>query len=117
MFDPPHLLKSSRNNFFNYRIVFGNKIIESKYLKQFYNSDSQRTHCLAPNLTEKHMNPGPFQKMKVKFASQVFSKTVICAMTTCMADGSIQNTTTSTIQFIDSATCSDDLYIKYNTRR
>jgi len=38
MFDPPHLLTSTRNNFFNYRLVSEDKIIESKYLKQFYNS-------------------------------------------------------------------------------
>lgn len=77
MFNPPHLLKSTRNNFFNYRFVSGDKIIESKYLKQFYNSDVQKTYYLAPKLTEKHINPSPFQKMKVKFASQVFNKTVV----------------------------------------
>lgn len=113
MFDPPHLLKSTRNNFFNYRLVSEDKIIESKHLKQFYNSDAQRTHRLAPKLTEKHMNPGPFQKMKVKFASQVFSKTVVCAMTTCMTDGSLPNTAASTIEFIDEI---DNLFDIFNSR-
>jgi len=97
MFDPPHLLKSTRNNFFSYRLVSEDKIIESKHLKQFYNSDAQRTHHLTSKLTEKHMIPGPFQKIKVKFASQVFSKTVVCAMTTCMVDGSLQSTAADTI--------------------
>jgi len=100
MFDPSRLLKSD-------------KIIESKYLKQFNNSDSQRTHRLAPKLTEKYMNPGPFQKMKDKFAYQVFSKTVVCAMTTCMADGSVQNIATTTIKFIDSI---DNLFDIFNSK-
>jgi len=113
MFDPPHLLKSTRYNFFSYRLVSEDKIIESKHLKQFYNSDAQRTHRLAPKLTEKHINPGPFQKMKVKFASQVFSKTVVCAMTTCMADGSLQSTAADTIEFIDEM---DNLFDIFNSR-
>jgi len=91
-FNFPHLLKSTRNIFFSYRLVSEDKIIESKHLKQFYNSDAQLTHCLALKLTEKHINHGPFQEMKVKFESQIFSKTVVCPMATCIANRSLQST-------------------------
>jgi DNA transposase THAP9 len=107
------LLKSTRNNFFTYRFVSGDNIIESKYLKQFYNSDVERTHRLAPKLTEKHINSGPFQKMKVKYASQVFSKTVFCAMSTSMTDGSLSIEAKQTIQFIDSM---DNLFDIFNSQ-
>lgn len=113
MFDPPHLLKSTRNNFFNYRFISGDNIIESKHLKQFYNSDVQRTHCLDPKLTDKHINSDPFQKMKVKFAFQIFSKTVASEMNTCVMDGSLSFEAKDTIEFINSMV---NLFVIFNSQ-
>lgn len=69
MFDPPHLLKATRNNFFNYRFKSVNKIAEKVNLKQFYDIDKAQVHQLAPKLTDIHINPNSFQKMRVKYAS------------------------------------------------
>lgn len=113
MFDPPHLLKSTRKNFFNYRFVSGDNIIESKYLKEFYNFDVRRTHKLVPKLTDNHINPGPFQKMKVKFASQIFSETVSSGMNTCVRDGSLSFEAKDTIEFVDSM---DNLFDVFNSK-
>jgi len=84
MFDPPHLLKATRNNFFNYKFECNNKIKEKVHLEKFYSADKTRNIRLAPKLTEIHLNPNSFQKKKVKFASQVFSKTVAAGMETCI---------------------------------
>jgi len=113
MFDPPHLLKSTRNNFFKYRFVSDDKIIESKHLKSFYEADNQRTHRLVPKLTDTHINPGPFQKMKVKYAAHIFSKTVTSGMSVCITDKSLPPESKDTILFIDSM---DNLFDIFNSR-
>lgn len=61
IFDPPHLLKSTRNNFFKYQLSFLNGLTDKTYLEQFYKLD-QGLNRLAPKLTDSHIYPGPFQK-------------------------------------------------------
>ncbi|KAF0702339.1 histone H1-II-like [Aphis craccivora] len=85
-FDAPHLLKSTRNNFFKHQLSFLNGMTDKIYLEQFYIFD-RGLNRLAPKLTVSHIYPGPFQKMKVSYASQVFSGTVAAAMKTCIHGG------------------------------
>jgi len=100
IFDVPHPLKSTRNNFFKYNLTFLNGTTDKKYLVDFYKSD-QGLNRLAPKLSEAHINPGPFQKMKVKYASQIFSNTVAAAMQCCIQGGSLPLTAETTITFIE----------------
>lgn len=100
IFDVPHLWKSTRNNFFKYHLTFSNGITEKKHLVNFYKSD-QGLNRLAQKLTDAHINPSPFQKMKVWFASQVFSATVAASMCTCIESGLLPTTSETTIMFID----------------
>lgn len=51
IFDPPHLLKATRNNFFNYGIKSINKIAKKIQLKEFYDIDKFEVHLLAPKFT------------------------------------------------------------------
>lgn len=60
-----------------------NNLTDYKFLEDFYNCD-QGLNRLASKLTDAHMNPGPFQKMKVLYASQVFSVTVASGMRCCV---------------------------------
>lgn len=113
MFDPPHLLKATRNNFFNYRFESDNKIAEKVHLQNFYELDKNRNIRLAPKLTDIHINPSSFQKMKVKYASQVFSKTVAASMETCVITGSLSGEAFDTINFIQSM---DNLFDIFNSR-
>jgi len=69
MFDSPHLLKATKNNFFNYRLKSENKIAKKIHIKQFYDIDKSQVHRLAPNLTDVHINLHSFQKMGVKYVS------------------------------------------------
>lgn len=100
IFDVPHLLKSARNNFFKYNLTFSNSTTDKKYLIQFYKSD-KGLNRLAPKLTDIHINPGAFQKMKVRYASQTFSATVAAGMKTCIEGGTLPRLANGTVQFID----------------
>jgi hypothetical protein len=76
MFDPPHLLKSIRNNVMKHDIYVGDSVVSWKYIAKLYEIDSNEVTGLrlAPKLTKKHIELPPFAKMKVKLAAQVFSK-------------------------------------------
>lgn len=79
IFDPPHLPKSTRNNFFVHKFNYNDNVTDKKYLDMFYSND-KGINRLAPKLTDIHLNPGSFQKMKVKYAAQIFSATVAAGM-------------------------------------
>ncbi|XP_050519791.1 uncharacterized protein LOC126893526 [Daktulosphaira vitifoliae] len=100
VFDAPHLLKSTRNNFFKYNLKFLNCITDKKFLDNFYTCD-QSLYLLAPKLTDAHINPGPFQKMRVQYASQVFCGTVASGMRCCVEGGILPLDSQFTIQFIE----------------
>jgi hypothetical protein len=95
MFDPPHLLKSIRNNLFKYSILFGDsKMAKWSDITTFFARDEQQKYRLAPKLTKKHVELPAFSKMKVKLASQVFSRTVAAGLEThsCIAGASASET-------------------------
>lgn len=94
-----HLLKSTRNNFFKYQLSFLNNTTNKKYLVDFYKSD-QGLNRLTLKLTEIHINPGPFQKMKVKYACHIFSNTVAAGMKCCVQGGTLPLSANTTISFI-----------------
>jgi len=71
-----------------------------KHLVNFYKYD-QGLNCLAPKLTDAHINPSPFQKMKVLYASQTFSATVAAGMRACIESDVFSSTAETTIMFID----------------
>jgi len=60
IFDPPHLIKSTRNNFFTHTFIYYDKVTIKKYLDIFYAND-KGINRLAPKLSNIHLNPGPFQ--------------------------------------------------------
>lgn len=39
VFDTPHLLKSTRNNFFTHRFIYYDDVTDKKYLEMFYAND------------------------------------------------------------------------------
>lgn len=75
-FDFPHLLKSTRNNFFKHTFLLKDGETHKKYLEKLYNIDKVSEFRQCPRLTDDHIFPNNFQKMKVKYASQIFSHSV-----------------------------------------
>ncbi|EZA62951.1 THAP domain-containing protein, partial [Ooceraea biroi] len=64
-FDPPHLQKACRNNFLNNVIIANGKQISWTHIEQLYAINSKKENRLAPKLTDSHMRPTNFERMKV----------------------------------------------------
>lgn len=101
MFDVPHLLKSTRNNLFKYKLQSPEGVTDKKYLELFYEKDKQQHLRLAPKLTDNHLNPNNFKKMKVNLAAQILSATVAAALNTYIALGALPLSAVFTATFIE----------------
>jgi hypothetical protein len=82
IFDPPHLIKSTRNNLYKHIIIFDNKEARWSHIATFYEHDSKQYFKLAPKLTDIHITLPAFTNMSVKIAAQVLSHTVSAALQT-----------------------------------
>lgn len=85
LYDPPHLLKGMRNNLVTKNLTFKKDGVTktakwSHLLQLLKENPGYKGIRLIPKLTEYHLNPEKLNKMKVKFASQVFSRTVASNM-------------------------------------
>jgi hypothetical protein len=100
MFDPPHLLKCVRNNLMKYPFKFGMYTASWKDIEKFYNNDNTLTIRTAPKLTEKHLHPNGFSKMKVKYATQVFSHTVAAAICTYVSTEKLPPSASGTAELL-----------------
>lgn len=100
LFDIPHLLKSTRNNFYSYIFSLNERKIKKRYLEMMYDIDKTKQYKLAHRLTNDHIYPNNFQKMKVKLASQVFSHSVAVAMHTYIEFNVLPKEATATAHFI-----------------
>ncbi|XP_048477777.1 uncharacterized protein LOC119693658 [Plutella xylostella] len=81
LFDTPHLIKGIRNNLMtkNLKCQIDEKIKIAKWehiIKLHQENPAYKGIKLIKNLTEAHVDPKKLRKMKVKMATQVFSKTV-----------------------------------------
>lgn len=76
-----------------------------KDVVQLYEHDSKYDLRLAPKLTEAHVRPNNFQRMKVKYATQVLSYTVSASLLTYASSGHGSGTMIGTVElfeFLDS---------------
>jgi len=80
IFDSPHLIKATRNNLHQHSFVYNDKRTSWKYIEEYYESDKKAEFRSSPKLTDAHVNPNNFQKMKVKIATQVLSRSVAAGM-------------------------------------
>lgn len=103
IFDTPHffLIKATRNNLLKYDFEFNNKKASWAHIVKFYNRDSKQRIKLAPNLSKYHLQPNNFQRMKVKYAVQIFSNRVAAGMFSQMSCGVLSSEAVDTIDLID----------------
>lgn len=102
MFDTPHLVKTVRNNLRKHNFLKEDmQEISWKYVEDFYNHDKKYVPRAAPRLTDSHIFPNNFEKMKVKFASQVFSQTVSAGLNLYIRFGALPASAVSTAEFIE----------------
>ena len=75
-YDTPHLIKSTRNTLNKYNIQVEGEMARWSHIEEFYAKDKLNEIRIAPKLTETHVDFNNFEKMKVKYATQIFSRTV-----------------------------------------
>ena len=104
MFDVPHLLKSMRNNLMKYDVKFcyegTTQKASWKHIEAFYEKDSKLNFRITPKLTPNHLYPSNFTKMKVRYASQIFSHSVAAALYTHVSLKSLPPEAASTADFL-----------------
>ncbi|XP_031338009.1 uncharacterized protein LOC116175207 [Photinus pyralis] len=95
-FDTPHLIKSLRNNFMNTKlkiVVDGNEVSWHDFVDTYKIDHKSNVTRAMLKITDTHVNPTTFQKMKVKYAVQVFSHSVAAAIATCAETGEVRSRT------------------------
>lgn len=118
MWDSPHLIKSVRNNFLKYEFHFGEvneqNVAKWSVVERFYKRDVERIYRLAPKLTSAHINPTSKEKMRVKYAVQVLSHTVSCALYTdySLIQEEKQEVVRNTAEFLEKW---DDIFDFFNS--
>lgn len=100
MFDPPHLMKCVRNNLMKYTIKFDEYVAQWKDIKAFYDKDRELSIRAAPKLTDRHICPNNFEKMKVKYATQILSHTVAASLCMYVSVGAISPSAIGTAEFL-----------------
>jgi len=101
MFDPPHLLKSVRNNLVKHPFSVCGKPVKWQYISDFYEADHKQLVKLAPKLSHKHINLPPFANMRVRLAAQVFSHSVAAGIYTHVSLGAMTSAAAYTAEFVD----------------
>lgn len=96
-FDGPHLLKSLRNNFCNdasLKFHISDQLVRWQDIVDTYKVDSKSEVARSMiKITTVHLNPTSFQKMRVKYAAQIFSKSVAAAILTAHATNELKSST------------------------
>ncbi|CAG4948422.1 unnamed protein product [Colias eurytheme] len=116
LYDVPHLLKGIRNNLLtkNLKVTIGGeeKIVKWEHITQLYeNNPTYKGLKIIKNLTEYHCDKNKILKMKVKYASQLFSQTVGKTMGYLAENGLLPEETKNTADFI---IFMDDLFDSLN---
>jgi len=84
-----------RHNFVEY-----DKITSWQYITDLYSTDKIKQCRIVPKLTDAHINPNNFQRMKVKYASQILSNTVSAALNTYISLDILSPKAAFTAEFI-----------------
>jgi hypothetical protein len=91
MFDVPHLIKSFRNNLMKHSFHFDGNVASWNDILTVYHHDKNFNLRLLSKLTDSHVNPKSFQKMKVKLATQTVSETVASCIKTYVSLGKLED--------------------------
>lgn len=116
IFDVSHIYKSIRNQLLKHDILYDDNKVASwndvRLLWQLENNKATRAAC---KLSDKHINPNNFDRMKCRLALQVFSRRVSAVLLTAGTTGGIDNETVMhTAEFF---TILNDSFDCLNSRR
>ncbi|XP_073946463.1 protein interacting with Ttk69 and Sin3A isoform X4 [Choristoneura fumiferana] len=101
IFDAPHLIKLIRNNLMSYDFHFHNgAVAKFEHIAKFYEFDQKKTFKQAYKLTNSHINPNGCEKMKVRYATQLLSRSVASGLSTCIDFEVIDESARHTVEFV-----------------
>lgn len=101
--DVPHLVKSIRNNLISDKHVIkvNDAIVSWDDVVNFYELDKSNKSRSCCNLSEKHVRPNTFDRMRVRLATQVFSNKVYTGICTAIKTGEMKSATApATAEFL-----------------
>lgn len=105
IYDPPHLIKSVRNTLMKSDLKCPDGIVSWNIVKELYNLEKDSVTKCCPKISKKHIYPNTFEKMRVKLAVQVLSRSVAAGIKTAVHLGKIGNDNASaamaTFKFIE----------------
>ena len=88
IYDPPHLLKSVRNNLLKYDIILSKQWQASwRDIVCFFKVDQRHRFRTAPKLQKRNICPTNLDKMRVKVATHVFSHSVYAGINFYVSKG------------------------------
>ena len=95
IYDPPHLLKCTRNLFLKYDVQFESEHLDSQlpaiakweHIKKLYEQEKHFLYSRMYKLTDDHLAPVTQCAMKVSMAAQVMSHTVAAAIYSVVSYG------------------------------
>ncbi|CAK1600653.1 unnamed protein product [Parnassius mnemosyne] len=99
IFDVRHIIKCIRNNLIKNNFEYNGKTVSWDDIQMLYNLEVKKDMRSVPKLTDAHIFPNNFQRQKVRFATQVFSNSVVAALETYAASGQI-TPANGTVEFI-----------------
>lgn len=99
-FDAPDLINSIRDSMILNDFHFQNKVAKYEDIVKFYNVDQKKELPYAYKLTERHLEPGSSEKLEVKYAAQLMSKTVAHGLWNYMKFQLINDAQEGTVEFL-----------------
>ena len=112
LYDPPHLLRSIRNNLKKHGFSVGGVHVLWKYIEQFYQADSKLPIRMAPELTSRHIDLPPFAPLRVKLATEVLSHSVAAGISTLCSLKALPQEAQHTAEFVERM---DQLFNVFNS--
>lgn len=103
IFDVPHLFKSNRTTFLEYRMESCDGKINGSIVKDAYVADKKASTRLFTKLTDDHFFYDTFQKMRVNLAVQVLSESVAVGLQKMVENGFFKNNiavTNNTVSYV-----------------
>ena len=84
-----------------YNFHFDDRIASWIFIKEFFARDKNENFRVAPKLTDIHIHPNSFQRMKVSLATQVMSHSVAAGLALYIKFGIFNDTAAGTAEFIE----------------
>ncbi|GFO05396.1 transposable element p transposase [Plakobranchus ocellatus] len=113
MFDPPHLIKSIRNNLYSNGFRVGDAKMCWSYISRLYEIESKPPIRLCPKLTQRHIVLKNFSKLSVNLAVHILSHSVAAGIATMVNLSALPPEAMATAHFAEKF---DQLFNCFNSK-